>query len=368
VPAKLGLSAIVTAIFTYGFQVFLRTQPSSDITAHIDLTRDLRSITDLPLPHFLFQVLLKGLTAIGIDYTFGAALLLGLCYGGMAFLIAHEIERRGARLRPGTLFVVPTVLVASHIFLLTAFKPNLYFGYFVPIAYHSATQQLNKLFALWIFFAYAARILEGDRTSSRGRATTAVLCVLSALAKPSFLLAFLPATGLTALRDIHQRRWRHVGWFLAGVATPTLVVMLVQAWLTYGPNAEAIDFQPFTVFDFRQTLYKLPLSMAFPLIVAVAAWRHRNADSRLRFIWLYVAIALFATLCLVERGRLMSGNFAWTGQTAVFLAYVESALFLLTTPLRPSWRRTAWAVFGVHVACGVVWYAVMFWPQRAEWL
>ena len=365
---QLGLSAVVAAIFVYGFHVFLQTQSASDITVHVDLTRNVRSIADLPQPHFLFQVLLKGLTAIGIGYTFGAALLLGLCYGGMAFLIAQEIERRGARLGGSALLLVPAVLIASHIFLITAFKPNLYFGYFVPTAYHSATQQLNKLFALWIFFMYAARILDhGHRPSSSGVATTAVLGVLSALAKPSFLLAFLPAAGLTALRDAFQRRWRHVVWFLASVA-PTVGVMLLQAWLTYGPNAEAVDFQPFTVFDLRQTLYKLPMSMAFPLVVAVAALRHGNMDSRLRFIWLFAVIALFATLCLVERGRLMSGNFAWTGQTAVFLAYVESALFLLTTPLRPGWRRTAWAIFGVHVACGIVWYSVMFWPERVNWL
>jgi hypothetical protein len=44
----------------------------------------------------------------------------------------------------------------------------------------------------------------------------------------------------------------------------------------------------------------------------------------------------------------------------VFLAYVESALFLLTSPVVPAWRRTAWTVFAAHVACGIGWYALVF--------
>ena len=63
----------------------------------------------------------------------------------------------------------------------------------------------------------------------------------------------------------------------------------------------------------------------------------------------------------------MQGNFAWTGQTAVFLVYVESMLFLLTQSRR-AWTRVAWIVFGLHVACGLAWYCLMFSPARPSWL
>ena len=63
----------------------------------------------------------------------------------------------------------------------------------------------------------------------------------------------------------------------------------------------------------------------------------------------------------------MQGNFAWTGQTAVFLVYVESMLFLLTQSRR-AWTRVAWIVFGLHVACGLAWYCLMFSPDRPAWL
>ena len=77
------------------------------------------------------------------------------------------------------------------------------------------------------------------------------------------------------------------------------------------------------------------------MIVAAGAWWTRTSDTGLRFIWALAVIALFVTLCVVERSnRMMHGNFAWTGQTAVFLLYVESLLFLLTQP-RSGWARAA---------------------------
>jgi hypothetical protein len=299
----------------------------------------------------------------------------------MALLLTRELERRGATL--GTLrltLVILTTLIASHVFLFTAFdpRPNWYYGYFVPTTYHNPTQQPNKLLGLWIYFLYCSTFIDrrrepqsavgnSRRPSARTSLFTATLCVLSALTKPSFLIAFLPASGIDMLRDV-AGRWRAIVDFAASIAIPSAVVMLWQARLSY-VSGSPIGFAPFVVFDFWQTLYKLPLSLGFTLVVAAAAWRQRVGDDRLRFAWWYAAIALFVTLCIVEQGfRLMHGNFAWTGQTGVFLLYVESVLFLLTRPVSVGWRRAAWAVFALHVACGIAWFGLQFVRHSSEWL
>ena len=125
-----------------------------------------------------------------------------------------------------------------------------------------------------------------------------------------------------------------------------------------------VALKPFVLFNAGETLYKLPASLAFPLVVAVAAWWTRTSDVWLRFVWTLTGIALFVTLFVVESGqRMMHGNFAWTGQTAVFLVYVESLLFALTQLDRP-WTRAAWILFGLHVLCGIYWYSFMF---TADW-
>ena len=360
-----GLFAIATLVFTVGFDSFLRLEESSDLTTHLAYAEEVHSLADLRSPHFLFQLLVKAGYAAGLSYGSAAVWLLGLCYGGMAVLIAREIHLRGLAVSPRRTFVlVMAVLIASHIFLFTI-DSNVYRGYFVPTAYHNPTQQLNKLFALWIYFVYGRHFLRTDHAASSSVPLLAVLCVLSAVAKPSFLIAFLPAAALFAASDLAHRRWRQALLCLAGIGIPSALTLLWQTQFSAdaGQGVE-VALKPFVIFSAGETLYKLPASLAFPLVVAVAAWWTRTSDVWLRFVWTLTGIALFVTLFVVESGqRMMHGNFAWTGQTAVFLVYVESLLFALTQLDRP-WTRAAWFLFGIHVLCGIYWYSFMF---TADW-
>lgn len=364
----LGLFTIATLAFAWVFETFLRLQSSSDLHTHLAYAQQLHSLSDLISPHFLFQLLVKAGYAIGLSYESAAIWLLGGCYGGMAVLIGYEMYRRGIASSPLYTFVlVMAVLLASHIFLPTL-SSNLYRGYFVPTAYHNPTQQLNKLFAVWIYFVYGWQFLRAQPASWSSVPILAALCVASAVAKPSFLIAFLPAAALYAVHDLVMRRWRQALMCLAGIGIPSALTLLWQTQFTEsaGQSLE-LAFRPFVIFDAGETLYKLPVSLAFPLVVAAAAWWMQTTDASLRFIWTLTAVALFVTLCVVESGhRMMHGNFAWTGQTAVFLVYVESLLFLLAQPQR-AWARAAWMVFGVHVVCGVVWYGIVFREDWGSW-
>ena len=367
VSTAVGLFSIATLAFTGVFAAFLRLQASSDLTVHIAYAQRIHSLADLTSPHFLFQMLLKAAYALGLSYQTAAVWLLGCCYGGMAVLIGREMYQRDVAVSPLRTFVlVMAVLLASHIFLFTI-STNLYRGYFVPIAYHNPTQQLNKLFAVWIYFVYRKEFLGARPAGAWSIPLLAVLCVLSAVAKPSFLIAFLPAAAIFAVHDLVRRRWRQALLCLLGIGIPSALTLLWQTQLTDGSGQSVeLAFRPFVVFDAGETLYKLPVSLAFPLIVAAGAWWTSASDSGLRFIWTLTAVAMFVTLTVVESGhRMMHGNFAWTGQTAVFLAYVESLLFLLAQPQSRAWVRAAWVVFGVHVLCGVVWYGIVF---RKDWV
>ena len=356
-----GLFVIATLVFTVGFDSFLRVEESSDLTTHLAYAQQLNSLADLRSPHFLFQLIVKAGHASGLSYGTAAVWLLGLCYGGMAVLLGREMYLRGRAGSPLRTFVlVMAVLIASHIFLFTI-DSNIYRGYFVPTAYHNPTQQLNKLFALWIYFVYGRHFLRTDHAAWSSVPLLAVLCVLSAVAKPSFLIAFLPAAALYAVFDLVHRRWRQALLCLAGIGIPSALTLLWQTQFTAdaGQGVE-VALKPFAIFSAGETLYKLPASLAFPLVVAVAAWWTRTSDVWLRFVWTLTAVALFVTLFVVEGGqRMMHGNFAWTGQTGVFLVYVESLLFVLTQPDR-EWTRAAWILFGIHVLCGIYWYSFVF--------
>ena len=367
VPAgtAIGVFSIATLVFTWAFESFLQLQASSDLTVHIDYARTLHSLADVTSPHFLFELLIVVGYNIGFSWGGAAAWLLGACYGGMAALIAREFHRRGIDASPlATFALVMAVLLASHIFLLTLSPAHLYNGYFVPTAYHNPTQQLNKLFALWIYVVYRWNFLGSRPATVSSALVLAALCILSALAKPSFLIAFLPAAALYAMYDLWRRQWRQALLCLAGIGIPSALTMVWQMGMTDAGQGLDVSFRPFAVFSASETLYKLPASLAFPLIVAAGALWTRTTDAGLRFIWVFTGIALAVTLGLAEGGhRVDHGNFAWTGQTAVFLMYVESLLFMLTQT-KHAWTRAAWALFAVHVVCGLFWYGLVF---RTDW-
>jgi hypothetical protein len=359
---KTALFFLAAGLFGVVFALVLLVQPGGDMSMHLSYAAQMRSLADISSPHFLFQLLVKSLVAVGMADQAAAVVILAACYGGMALLIANEIEHRGGTLTIAVaLLFVPLLLIASHIFLFTLPRANLYAGYFVPVSYHNPTQQLNKLFAVWIWFRFFRQFADASRPSWRQAGVTGALCVLSAVAKPSFLVAFLPVAAWAGAVTLLKRQWNVALQIAVGIGLPSAAVLLAQAWMTYGSSGAGVIFSPFAVFALSETIYKLPLSLAFPLVVGAMALRAGWLDLRLRYAWLYTAVALFVTLFLAESQNTNHGNFAWTGQTGVFLAYVESALYLVRRSSSAPADRAAWSVFALHVLSGVIWYfAVSF--------
>jgi hypothetical protein len=238
-----------------------------------------------------------------------------------------------------------------------------YLNYLVPIAYHNPTQQLNKLFAIWIMFVSLPTFLAGRAITWRTGINIGVLCVLSAIAKPNFLIAFMPAVALWEARDLVRLPWTRWVRLTATIVVPTVIVLLWQSRIAYGSNA-SIVIAPFAVVNPWEIPVRFTMSLAFPIVVALAAVRTRTWNGRLGFVWLFTMIAIAICLLLAESGdRTADGNFMWTGQTAAFLTYVESILFLVSTPLSNGWKRLSWTVFAVHVICGALWYGLLFTPR-----
>jgi hypothetical protein len=332
-----------------------------DLPVHIQYARRITSLSDIRSPHFLFELLIKALSSLtGASLVTATAILLGGCYGLMAVLIAHEIKRRGSAVSDVTAAALSVaILVASHIFLPTIFKPNLYYNYLVPTAYHNPTQQLNKLFTIAIWFLYCRRFLTSDERPLSSLVLLAVLVVASAIAKPSFLIAFLPVSGLLAAWDLFHGRWSRFRDYVAAIALPAIAAMGWQFWMTYGIGAESrIEFAPLAVFagpaSYAQYLATLPLALAFPLVATILLWPDARQSRSFVAAWAILALGLFYVLLLAESGpRRMAGNFHWTTQTAAFLLYVE-ALLLMARKWETRFKPVLLVVLSVHVACGVL--------------
>lgn len=368
------LLAVVSLFFSLVFVGFLYTNRNSsfyDIYVHIKYAEHIKVFSDIRSPHFLFQLAINFIhTAVGLSLELSAVLLLGTCYGVMAVLIAYRVFQQSPDLNPVVVYASSFfVLVASHIFIATMFVPNFYYNYLVPITYHNPTQQLNKLFAVAIWFIYCDFFLseDNDRSSPKLLLLSA-LCAVSALAKPSFLIAFLPMSGVVALVDLWRGRWRKVVSY-ALVVLPVVLVLSWQFTSHYGtPIKGGIIFAPFVVFpNPQQYIAMIPMSLAFPIAVTILIWNEARVSRSFQMAWGFMFIALFYTLFLAESQEIRSGNFAWTAQTGAFLLYVESLLLMMR-----SWKATGYfrltcaSVFAIHVVCGFIFAgASAFWPASS---
>ncbi|WP_140048995.1 hypothetical protein [Devosia lucknowensis] len=364
----ISLFVIVFLFFAFVFLQFMLTNSSSDLHLHIRYAEEIKSFSDIHSPHFLFQITINFIHFItGLSHSLSTATLLGICYGAMAILIAHRILRTGmcldASMVYGSTFLV---LVASHIFAVTILVPNFYYNYLVPITYHNPTQQLNKVFAVAIWFIYCDLALSKENNWSPAKlALLSGLCVVSAVAKPSFLIAFLPISGVIALFDLWRRQWRRAfNYALAMI--PVTLVLVWQFGSHYGASEKGgIIFAPFVVFPNPvQYLLMIPMSLAFPIVVTICFWREAKHSRALQMAWSFMLLALFYTLFLAESQDIGSGNFAWTAQTGAFLLYIESLLLVMERRAATGRFKTIpIAVLGVHVACGFVFAgASAFWP------
>jgi hypothetical protein len=364
--------AALLAFVIFAFPMIPYLGKETDLWSHIEYARSIHHLSDIRSPHFLFQLLLVLATRIsGASYNAAAIALMSLSYAVMAAVIANRmIDRRltDARLgaSPGAVVAASVlVLIASHIFLQTLLKKNFYFGYIAPIVYHSPTQVLSKALALVVMLCYFSVAFRGNG-SWKVRAALAVGIVLSAVAKPSFLIAFLPCACAVELYRGATGAWKVALRNFALLAVPGCIVLAAQFKMTYGGDGggAGLGIAPFVVYGgTTEVLSKLWGSLLFPVTAAVVVWRARAVSAELRFAWLLYVFGMAISVCLVESGpRMAHGNFAWTGQTVSFIIYVESAIALMALGWKQAWP--AWLAFAFHVVFGVIWYSAGFVLER----
>ena len=124
------------------------------------------------------------------------------------------------------------------------------------------------------------------------------------------------------------------------------------------------------------TCYKLDLTakfpdmlvgvaIVFPVVCYIAWWPAAKSRVRLNLAWLAFIAGLFLTYFVAETKRTRHGNFLWSAQLALFVLFVESAIFCIerarvkkpdaTYETIKSRRTLACAMaFAAHVIFGLI--------------
>lgn len=334
---------MIAAMFLLSYLLFyqLTLRPSSDISIHTAWASECDFRDPLSFfrhgAHPLWHALVCAVCLLGVPLEVSAALVTALCKAVEVWLV-HRLfaiylsERLSANALTLLTFVVSTVSALC----LPFYNPTVYYGVGTPNTWHSCTQLIAMVFML-LCVPYTAhcydlftRLLRelGERTLLPWRKPIllGVLLLLSLLAKPTFMQAFLPAACLFFLVQWirHPKNSRFFGQIILCVL-PSVLFMIVQYMYYFGlivPQQGSMVLQ-FTWAKGLDLLIRLVLMLAFPIYAAVTARRNEGHDTLFWLALVYAAVATVEFLILGESGRRAAdGNFAWGMMGAMMMVWV----------------------------------------------
>lgn len=372
-----GGASAVLVLFTIGFfePLFARMAHEEDYPVHLQMADVLLRTGVRQVPHFLYHELILAVHRLlpGTSLETSALFVTTAAQVASAliiyFLIRSQIDREAPILEAAIvpLLLTIAVLVSGPVLLTSTVGVPVYLiGYFPPNAYHSPTTVLAKPFALALF----AFTVQAFSPRARGRlllvvgAASAVM--LSALAKPSYLIALLPAVAVYSW--VEWRRDRRLPWavLIGGLLLPALLVLGQQFYFTYGSAdiRAGVVLAPLRVIGYLDTKNPLVLSLkllasvTFPLVVTAVLWPRTRTSVELTLSWLVLAFGAFYAYALAESGpRMYHGNFIWSGQLAVFMLFVAASMIwareILTRRMEVWMTLVCALALGLHVVGGL---------------
>lgn len=330
--------------------------------------------------HPAYPVLLAGLGLVlerapGISWSWtGAAIALAIVFQCLAGIVLTRAARERLESRSATVgFVVAALLaiallLATPITLLSMPRHNLYLGYIGINVYHNPTMFLLKPLAAWSWLRLAELIGGPRPVGAKRRVGLALGMAASTLAKPSYAIALLPALTVFAAWKAAYGRRDLLAPLAFTVVLPAVLLLGLQFAFFYGIEGSRLQWAPLLVMGGHplERAVRLALSAAFPAVVASVYWNQARRSEPLVLAWLVFGVGAALSYFVAEEGRrAYHGNLLWSGQAALFILFVASALFLLEQrrgrPALDARAAVAFAVFAVHVACGVVFLVHPLW-------
>lgn len=391
---NLWLALALVLLFALSMVVYSEeaTRESTDIAMHAGVAADfdftdLHSITSrttYPVWHLLTSTLYQ--LGLPLHLAAGAVTALMKCLT-LLFVYWLLSAMAGDRNHPGLIAGLSfCILIVSGI-RISSLNPNVY--RFVgrsyscsPNVWHNPTQPTvtaaMMLVMPWLchcWYSFEKAMEEGRECCLLPWGKVAVLALLttgSAVCKPTFLQALLPAAFVMYLVELIRRpkQWRYFGQIVLGFLPSVGYFLLSYLYFTgvvveFTSGVE-VYFDP----DMLTNLLLGQLVMgAAPIVALAACWRRDMLKNRL--LLLNLLMILFSVLegCLFhETGlRVGHGNFTWAASSSAFLLWATAASVVLREraaghlSARPR-RAALWVSAGLliyHLASAVYYLTVI---------
>jgi hypothetical protein len=258
--------------------------------------------------------------------------------------------------------------------------PSVYLGVVNPNVWHNPTTIFAAPFA---FLLFHQAVLYLETPGIQLAFSVGIASVLCALAKPNYLLAFLPVFGLVMFAEAYRSiRWnrlsrgRAVLYAVTAFSLPVaaLVGQYVYTFATGAKNG--VMFKPWAIWSIfvdppedPDILYQIRplvllsripfailLGVAFPVVVAICYPRELWRDRRTSLAWMILGMAIAEYALLAETYQPLSGNFFWALVPACYILFVMSCR--LIGGQSRGWRSVlCFIVLGLHAVSGVIYVA-----------
>ncbi|MBC7811401.1 MAG: hypothetical protein H7175_09645, partial [Burkholderiales bacterium] len=274
----------LVVIVLFGIALWQRTESGGDFTEYENLSTQLHDTGDLTglWPNFLFELVtiavFLALPRVDMDASGYIAILLFYVFlSTTLYFMLRAMLGSPTTFRRAALYAAVSLalMIVTPITVFTWHTQNLNFGYILQTVYHNPTINLLKPFALLQFmYAVTAFVRPQVNRSVWAVALCAIITVLSAMAKPSYLLCILPAAGLFTLYKLVRREPFNWQIIVFGIGVPAVAALAVGYLATYTESASeesSIIFAPFYYMSTRPNaeplLLKFVMSVLFPVTV-----------------------------------------------------------------------------------------------------
>jgi len=320
------ISIPILKVLTFGTKG-LTSDVLADYYGHVELI--IKGKTEgvwpsYPLFHFLVYVVALGsdnviyLSIVSIIVVTVLVIFKAVIY---FFILDEEIQSKSK-----AVLITIALLLVMPIFNWWGHK--IYLGQIAPNVWHNPTTIIAMPLTLLLFF-YSFKKLGSSKLLDY--VIIGALVVLNLLAKPNYLIAFLPVYFIVLLYKFLKNRDIKILIGMVIITLPSILTLVCQFILTYGNKETAgssIIFAPFIVWKKHSPNISasLLLSIAFPLLYFVLYFSKVKTNYKVIFSWAVFILSLLQFCFLGESGfRLAHGNFIWGAIISLNVLFLTTA-------------------------------------------
>lgn len=238
---------------------------------------------------------------------------------------------------------VMMLLVITPIYL-PFFNKNFVMGQGSPNVWHNSTYLIMKSFS-YISLLLFISATKGKQHKKLKFILLSCFLVLSAFAKPSFLLVFLPSLLIYSVIRAPRNFREHLK--VLSISAPALAVLVYQYLIVFNINSDSnVIIDPFGVWKLysRNIPVSILSTLCFPLTVFFFLQQRRVPSAvGYHIAWIMVVVSILQSALLAESGkRYDDANFFWGMNISLDILFIYSlAEFIRWSKVTISQHRTS---------------------------